>query len=70
MPIYGYRCTNPDCQHETEKLHGINEGGSYGCDICGYPMKRLLSAVPHKFTNPRGTMGIVEGGTGRREKHT
>jgi hypothetical protein len=25
-------------------------------------MKRLLSAAPHKFMNPRGTMGVISGG--------
>ena len=67
MPTYNYRCTNPDCQAEHEFFHGINEGGSPVCDTCGYPMKRLLSAAPHKFMNPRGTMGIISSNSGRRE---
>jgi putative FmdB family regulatory protein len=62
MPTYAYRCTNPDCLHEQDFFHGINEGGAPLCSQCGQPMKRLLSAAPHKFMNPRGTMGVISGG--------
>ena len=59
MPTYGYRCTNPDCLQEQDFFHGINEMGSPRCPDCGYPMKRLLSSVPHKFKQKRGTMGVT-----------
>ena len=62
MPTYSYRCTNPDCLHEQDFFHGINEGGTPLCAMCEQPMKRLLSAAPHKFMNPRGTMGVISGG--------
>ena len=62
MPTYSYRCTNPDCLHEQDFFHGINEGGAPLCSECEQPMKRLLSAAPHRFMNPRGTMGVISGG--------
>ena len=58
MPLYTYRCTNPDCQKEIDLLHGINEGGHPECPECQYPCNKLLSAVPHKFKQKRGTMGV------------
>lgn len=67
MPTYGYRCTNPDCLYEHDYFHGINEGGTPECPLCGSTMKRLMSAAPHKFLNPRGTMGIIDSKTGRRD---
>lgn len=68
MPTYGYRCTNPDCLHEEDMFHGINDRGTPRCELCDYPMKRLVSAVPHKFLNPRGTMGIIDhSGSGRKD---
>lgn len=67
MPTYDYRCTNPDCLHEQTEFHGINESGSVVCAECGHPMKKLLSAAPHKFMQKRGTMGIIDSGSGKRE---
>jgi putative FmdB family regulatory protein len=70
MPIYSYRCTNPDCLSEQDFLQNTRDTLNHTCPDCGSPMKRMLSAVRHKFVDPRGTMGIIDSGTGRREKHT
>lgn len=70
MPTYDYRCTNPDCLHEQVEFHGIRESGAPTCDSCGYPMKKLMSPVPHKFNQKRGTMGVSHGDSGIREPLT
>ena len=62
MPVYGYRCTNQDCQHEANHYHGMNESPNYRCEHCDYTMKRLVSGVAFRFSNPRGTMGIRTNG--------
>lgn len=67
MPTYGYRCTNPDCLYEQDFFQSTNERGIPQCPHCERPMKRLVSAVPHKFMNPRGTMGIIDSHSGRRD---
>ena len=61
MPFYDYRCTNQDCQRETEVLHSMTGSDPVGCPECGYLMKKLLSPVPHKFQQKRGTMGVIHG---------
>lgn len=40
MPTYDYRC--PDCQHEQEHFHGINEKPHVKCEECGKRMKKLM----------------------------
>ncbi len=59
MPTYTYRCTNPDCLHETDLFHSISGTPSVTCDQCDYPMKKLVGAPPHKFKQKRGTMGVT-----------
>lgn len=62
MPTYTYRCTNPDCLEEVDRFHGMNNAPDCYCEACGYPMKKLMGAPPHKFKNPRGTMGVTTHG--------
>ena len=69
MPFYNYRCTNQDCQAETEVLHSMAGSCAVGCPSCGYPMKKLMSAVDFKFQDPRGTLKIRHG-SGKSEKFT
>lgn len=59
MPTYTYRCTNPDCLEEVDVFHSITGSPSYMCEDCGQPMKKLVSAPPHKFKQKRGTMGVT-----------
>jgi putative FmdB family regulatory protein len=66
MPVYNYRCTNQDCQSEQEFYHGVQEAVHPACPACGYTMNKLVSAVPHKFKQPRGTMGIISNKGGSR----
>jgi putative FmdB family regulatory protein len=41
MPIYEYRCVA--CGRELEVIHGINAEGPTTCDVCGAPMRKLVS---------------------------
>jgi putative FmdB family regulatory protein len=41
MPIYEYRCVA--CGREIEVIHGINAEGPSTCDVCGSPMRKLVS---------------------------
>jgi len=40
MPTYDYRC--PDCEHEQERFHKINEKPHVKCNECGKRMKKLI----------------------------
>jgi putative FmdB family regulatory protein len=42
MPIYEYRCVA--CGREIEVIHGIHADGPSTCDVCGAPMRKLMSA--------------------------
>lgn len=42
MPIYEYRCVA--CGREIEVIHGIHAEGPSECDVCGSPMRKLVSA--------------------------
>jgi putative FmdB family regulatory protein len=67
MPTYTYRCTNPDCLHESDHFHGINKGGAVHCTKCNYPMKKLLSPTDFVFKQKRGTMGVTTHGKPGKE---
>lgn len=41
MPIYEYRCVA--CGREIEVIHGIHAEGPSECDVCGAPMRKLVS---------------------------
>lgn len=41
MPIYEYRCVA--CGREIEVIHGIHAEGPSNCDVCGSPMRKLVS---------------------------
>ena len=41
MPIYEYRCVA--CGREIEVIHGIHAEGPTSCDVCGAPMRKLMS---------------------------
>lgn len=41
MPIYEYRCVA--CGREIEVIHGIHAEGPSACDVCGAPMRKLVS---------------------------
>ena len=41
MPIYEYRCVA--CGREIEVIHGIQAEGPNNCDVCGSPMRKLVS---------------------------
>lgn len=41
MPSYDYECRN--CGHRIEVLHGVNDTGPTACELCGGPMRKLLS---------------------------
>ena len=41
MPRYDYECRS--CGHVVEVLHGVNDGGPTACEICGSPMRKLMS---------------------------
>jgi putative FmdB family regulatory protein len=41
MPIYEYRCVA--CGREIEVIHGILAEGPGECDVCGSPMRKLVS---------------------------
>lgn len=69
MPLYTYRCDT--CSIEDTISHGRDEDLS-GCecvknltlpegsgDRCVGSMKKLLSAVPHKFVNPGDKTQVV-----------
>lgn len=40
MPTYDYRC--PECGHEQERFHGINQKPKVECEECGTRMKKLM----------------------------
>jgi len=42
MPLYEYKCGNPDCGLEFEKLSKLDEDTA-PCEICGKPSKRKMS---------------------------
>jgi putative FmdB family regulatory protein len=41
MPIYEYRCIA--CGRDIEVIHGIHAEGPSNCDVCGAPMRKLVS---------------------------
>jgi putative FmdB family regulatory protein len=41
MPIYEYRCVA--CGREIEVIHGLHAEGPSSCDVCGAPMRKLVS---------------------------
>ena len=41
MPVYDYACTK--CGHTMEVTHGVHAHGPSTCEICGGPMRKLLS---------------------------
>lgn len=47
MPNYNYRC--PNCEAMTILTHGMNEKPEQICIMCGYTMKKLMSATPTIF---------------------
>ncbi len=47
MPIYEYECTV--CGHRTEVLQRMSDPAPQGCDECGKPVRRLLSAPAFQF---------------------
>ena len=42
MPIYEYRCQ--DCGQVIEVLHGVDATGPTTCDVCGGPLRKMVSA--------------------------
>lgn len=47
MPIYEYRCDNPDCARageRYEKLQRLSDEQSAPCSVCGKPGTRVISA--------------------------
>jgi putative FmdB family regulatory protein len=42
MPIYEYRCVA--CGRDIEVIHGIHAEGPTSCDVCGSPMRKLLTS--------------------------
>ncbi len=47
MPIYEYRCVNPDCadfEGRYDKLQRLDDDGAAACPTCGAPGQRLISA--------------------------
>ena len=41
MPVYDYACTV--CDRIVEVTHGIHAHGPATCEVCGGPMRKLLS---------------------------
>ena len=41
MPIYEYGCTS--CGNRIEVVHGLHSSGPERCELCGAPMRKLLS---------------------------
>jgi len=41
VPAYDYECRN--CGHRIEVIHGVHDTGPTACEICGGPMRKLLS---------------------------
>ena len=41
MPVYDYACTV--CDRTVEVTHGIHAHGPSTCEVCGGPMRKLLS---------------------------
>lgn len=41
MPTYNYTC--PVCGAIREEFHQMNENPEYVCDVCGKPLKRMVS---------------------------
>ena len=71
MPRYDYRC--PKCGHTITLWHSSYSGEVVfvACDHCESkdPMVKLISAVPHKFMNPRGTMGVRLNGSDSKKEN-
>jgi putative FmdB family regulatory protein len=42
MPFYDYKCTA--CGNRIEVIHGVNDLGPGACDVCGGPMRKMLSS--------------------------
>jgi putative FmdB family regulatory protein len=42
LPVYDYACTT--CGHTVEVTHAVHAHGPSTCEICGGPMRKLLSA--------------------------
>jgi putative FmdB family regulatory protein len=49
-----------DCDHEEEKIHGMNEEPTYNCPKCGAIMKRMIF----------GGSGVIYKGVGWPRKNT
>lgn len=68
MPIYTYRCTNPDCLNEFDVMHERNHGLPVRCEACEYPAKKLMSPVPFRFKSK--PIDIIQSGSGRKDTLT
>jgi putative FmdB family regulatory protein len=42
LPHYDYECRN--CGNRVEVLHGIHDNGPATCDVCGAPMRKMVTA--------------------------
>jgi len=45
MATYNYKC--PECEHEQEAIHGMNEEPKIVCDECGF--EGLVKKIPKSF---------------------
>lgn len=43
MPVYQYRCRNPECRREFEQVHETNRRHRGRCPKCGARAKKLLT---------------------------
>ncbi len=41
MPVYDYACTA--CGHTVEVIHGVHAHGPSTCEVCGAPMRKVLT---------------------------
>ena len=47
MPLYEFRCES--CGHEVETLMAFSDPVPTACEVCGGPLKKLLSAPAVQF---------------------
>lgn len=43
MPLYEYKCTNPDCEYELEIQQSLNDKPLTECPECKEKFERLIS---------------------------
>ncbi len=58
MPTYDYQCTK--CEHVQEEFHKMTETPEIICEICGKPMKRIITVGADYIMTSDGTRGSIQ----------